>query len=194
MKKMINRGKIAAALLFAVLLFVMPVLFSCKDASENKNGTVADGGLLAKELADAILAAYDKTDLPEAGFEHFYSEADDTGEEFLDSKYAGLLINGAYSELEEYESLKNFAFYIPIGRYMFEIDVIKAGAGDNMSELKSVLEKRLQNKKSSDILTYQAADAPIIDNAKIVTSGNFLILVATQDNSKADKIIAEMTE
>lgn len=184
--------KISAVLLCAVLLCALPMA-SCKK-EEGQAGGGLDGAYTAKEVADAIMAAYGPEDLPEAGFEHFYSGADEDSDYYIEPKYAGLIIDGGYSPLEEYEYFSDCAFYVPVGRHMFEVDVLKIKEDEqsNIGILKDVLERRLKTKTNSDVLTYTPEDAPILENAKIITSGSFVILLATTDNSKAEKAMDEM--
>ena len=186
--------KIAAALACAVLLAAPLGLASCE--KDEQPGDPGNSSHTAKEIADAIIAAYGPDELPDAGFEHFYSGADEDSENYIEAKYAGLLIDGAYAELEEYEYFSDCAFYIPVGRRIFEVDVLKINPGDekNLGALKEVLERRLKSKSGSDVLTYTPGDTPLLENAKVVTSGSYVILLATTDNSKAEKVINDMTK
>jgi hypothetical protein len=187
---MFSKKTISAVLICAVLLGAVFVLLAC----EKKEDGPRNSAYSAKEIADAVMALYGPEELPEAGFEHFYSGADEDSENYIEAKYAGLLIDGAYAPLEEYEYFSDCAFYVPVGRRIFEVDVLKTGPGDekNLGALKEALERRLQTKRSSDVLTYTPEDAPLLENAKIVTVGSYVILLATTDNDKAIKAIKDM--
>ena len=178
---------ISAVLVCALLIAALPGLFSC----EGKGPT--DDSYTAKEIADAIMAAYDPEEFPDTGFEHIYIGADEDSENYVDAKYAGLIIDRAYAPLEEYEYIYDLAFYTPVGRRMFEVDVLKVKPGDEKSiaVLKGVLERRLRN-KSGEVITYEAQDTPLFENAKIITLGSYVILLATTDNDKAEKVINDM--
>lgn len=179
--------KISAALICAALICAIG---ACeKDDARNSDYT-------AKEIADAVMAAYGPESLPESGFEYFYSGADEESDNYIDDKYAGYLIDGGYSPLEEYGHFSDCALYIPVGQHMFEVGVLKVAPGDekNIAVLKDVFERRLKTKANSDILAYTPGDAPIIENAKVLTVGNYVILLATTDNAKAQKVIDDMTK
>lgn len=188
---MICVKKISAVLICAVLLFGVPLLSSCEKESE---AGVLDSVYTAKEVADAIMAAYGPEEFPEGGFEHLFSGADEDSNSYIEPKYAGLIIDGGYSPLEEYEYFSDCAFYVPVGQHMFEVDVMKVDESrqKDIGILKEVLERRLKTKTNSDVLAYTPEDAPILENAKIITSGAYVILLATTDNSKAEKAINEM--
>jgi hypothetical protein len=181
---------VLCAVLFAVLA---PLLYACEGGA---NDTVIEDtwGFTAKEVADAIMAVYGEGEIPDEGMEHFYSGADENSDNYLDAAFAGLLINGAYDDLEEYGLLADCALYIPIGKHIFEIDVLKAAKGDKKSidGLKGVLERRFERVKSSDVLVYAPEDAPLLENAKVMTAGVYVIFLATTDNGKAENIINEM--
>lgn len=189
--------KITAAVLCAVLTAAAPVfLYSC-ESGDSKNAVIEDvWGFTAKELSDAVMAVYGQGEIPDDGMEHFYSGADEDSDNYLDSAYAGFLINGAYDDLEEYSLLADCAFYIPMARHIFEVDVLKAAKGDteSINALKAVLERRLERIKKSDVIHYTPEDAPLLDNAKIITAGVYAILLATTDNAKAESVINEMVK
>jgi len=147
----------------------------------------------AKELADAIMAVYGAIELPEEGFEYFFSGAADD-DNYIDAHFAGYLIDGAYSTLEEYDNFSDCAFYIPKGRHIFEIDVLKAEKIDKntIKILQDILERRLERITKSDVLVYTPKDAPLLENAKIITAGGYVILLATTDNKKAEQVINDM--
>jgi len=177
--------KIITAVLVCAAVFTV---FSCGggDANYASNYT-------AKELADAIMAVYGDSEIPEAGMEYFFSGAEDD-DNYIDASFAGLLINGSYSPLEEYDSISDCAFYVPQGRNIFEFVVLKAEKNDKntVNILKGILERRLERKTKSDVLVYTPEDAPLLENAKIMTFGNYAVLLATTDNKKAEKAINDM--
>ena len=184
--------KILSALLVCALIFsAVPLMFSCKGEDEGP----VDDSYTAKQLADAIVAAYGADELPDTGLEHhFNSGADEDSDSYVDSKLAGLLIDNAYAELDEYEYFFDCAFYMPIGKRMFEVIVLKIDPEnkENIGILKEVLERRIENKKRSDVLVYAPQDAPLLENAKVVTVGSYVVLLVTPDNGKAEKAINDL--
>ena len=174
----------------SVLLFcaVLSAMVSCGGKNVNYASHYT-----AKELADAIIAVYGPSEFPEEGFEYFFSGAADD-DNYIDAYFAGLLINGAYSPLDEYDSFSDCAFYVPKGRHIFEIDVLKAEKNDKSTVkiLQGVLERRLERITKSDVLVYTPKDAPLLENAKIITAGAYVVFLATTDNKKAEKVITDM--
>ena len=179
------------------MLIILLLLNACgaNNNDNNNDGTAqTDNSYTSKDIADAIMAVYAQQDLPESGFEYFFSRADENSENYIDSMFAGFLINGAYAPLDEFEYLSDCAFYIPVGRHIFEIDVLKSqdGKKENLKILKDVLTKRLDRKNSSDVLDYNSQEKPLLDSAEVITAGNYAFLLATTDNSKAEKVIKDM--
>jgi len=183
------RKLIPAVLLCAVLIISLTFMFSCKggDHSYNDNYT-------AKELADAIMNAYSPDELPEGGLNYLYSDADEDSNNYLDDEFAGFLINGSFNPPEGFEYISDCAFYFPAGRNIFEVDVLKIKKEDenNLKALEELLNNRLNRIKSSDVLIYTPEDKPLLDNAKIMTFGNYVVFLATTDNSKAEQVISDM--
>ena len=189
--KEFNKAKKAILALMLCVVLILPMLPSCKNDADYD---WAESPYSAKEIADAIIAAYDQSELPESGFEYFYSGADQDSDNYIDARFAGMLINGAYAPLDEYAYLADCALYVPIGNHVFEVDVLKVGESDkkNIGKMKKLLEKRLATKTNSDVLVYTPKDAPLIENAQVIAVGGFVILLATTDNGKAENAVNEM--
>ena len=154
-----------------------------------------DAVYTSKEIADAIIAAYKPEDIPEETyFDYFLSGAEVDSENYLDPEKAGRMINGNISPVKEFDYLEDYAFYAPIGNHVFEIDVLKIKEGEeqNIDAVKDILEKRLKRKDNGDIRNYVEHEVPLLDNAKIITAGRYVILLATTDNSKAESVINNM--
>ena len=182
----VDMKKILSVLLVCALMF----LFSCKGEEEGP----VDDSYTAKQLADAVVAAYGADELPDTGFEQFYSGADEDSDSYVDSKLAGMLIEGAYAELEGFEHFHDCAFYYPVGKRVFEVIVLKIDPEnkENIGILKEVLERRIDTKRRSDVLAYAPQDAPLLENAKVVTLGSYAVMLATPDNGKAEKAINDL--
>ena len=165
------------------------------DAANNANmGTETEAGYTAKEIVDAAIAAYPAGDVPD--MEYFFSGAGEDSDNYLDPMVAGFLINGLFAALPEFGYLYDFAFDTPVGRRVFEIDVLRVKKSEmqNLDIAKTLLETRLQTKMKmkGDVLVYVPGDAPLLDSAKVITVENYAILLATTDNSIAENIINNM--
>ena len=148
----------------------------------------------AKEVADAIMAKYVPEDLPASGMSYYDSEAGEESDNYLDPEMIGNYIYGNLSPVDEMEYLENYAFCIPGGKNVFEVDVfkIKKDEEKNIDAIKAVLETRLKKKDNGDVVLYAIDDLPLIKNAKVLTVGSYVILLATTDNDKAEAAINEL--
>ena len=163
--------------------------------SEAVNDEAIETKYTSKEIADAIIAAYSEEDIPEdTFFEYFFSGVDENSENYLDPEKAGRMINGNSAAVKEFDYLEDYAFYVPIGNHFFEVDVvkIKEGVESNLDAVRDIFEKRIKRKDNGDIRFYVQHEVPLIENAKIVTAGRYVILLVTTDNGKADGVINNM--
>ena len=165
------------------------------NADVNMNEIIPETLFSSKEIADAIMQVYPDEEIPEdTFFEYFYSGAEENSENYLDPQKAGRLINGTSSPVPEFDYLEDYAFYVPIGNHFFEVVVlkIKDGEKNNIDSVKNLHEKRLNRKDNGDIRGYVEHEVPLIENAKIITAGNYVILLVTTDNGKAENVINSM--
>jgi hypothetical protein len=150
----------------------------------------------SKEIADAIMAVYAPEDIPEAGLRYRYSGAEENSENYIEPEEIGILTTGIPNPVEEMDLVEDFAFYTPGGYNVFEVDVLKVKDNEknNIDAVKTVLDNRLSRKVKArgDVYNYIPEDVPLLDNAKVITAGNYIILLATTDNSKAEKVITDM--
>ena len=193
------RNKFIKIILMVLLCFVlMPYLYACKSGNTNGdsiNDITYESKYTSKEIIDAIIAAYKPEDIPEdTYFEYFFSGVDENSDNYLEPEKAGRMINGNTAPVKEFDYLEDFAFYIPIGKHFFEVNVtkIKEGEEQNIDSVKDILDKRIKRKDSGDIRAYSQHEVPLIENAKIITIGRYVILLVTTDNSKAENVINDM--
>ena len=193
--------KTISVLLLCFIL--MTHLYACKPDGDNGSpqnsgnpinavSETAEVFYTSKEIADAVMAVYAPEDIPEnTVLLYRFSNADENSEEYLSVEGAGNLINGRPSAIEEFEYLEDYAFYHPAGNSFFEVAVLRVKKGEetNIGKVRDVLERRLKRKDSGDIRGYVPEEIPLIENAKIVTAGNYAVLLVTTDNSKAENII-----
>jgi len=208
-----NKLKIIVSVISFILIcsVLLPFLWACTPTETDTTGTSnnPDSGeqgenpvenevadiYTSKEIADAIMAAYAPEDIPEGtAFQHFFSGAEEGSENYLSPAQAGLLINGSMAEIKEFDYLEDFAFHTPVGNHIFEVDVLKIKKGEeaNLESVKELFTKRMKRKDNGDIRNYVQHEVPLIDNAKIINAGNYVILLATSDNSKGEAVINDM--
>ena len=198
---MLNKSNIIIKIMPVVLVcfILLPFMNACKPSSEENNNNVsrdieAQDIYTSREIADAIVAVYTADELPESGLDNYFSGAAENSENYIDSEKIGNLINQKPQIVEEFDYLEDFALYVPAGLSIFEIDVlkIKKEEENNIGAVKAMLEKRIQRVSYGDLVQYAAHEVPILENAKVITVNNYVILLATPANGKAEQIINNM--
>ena len=208
------------SIIFIILIcfILLPCLYSCKKDDNTANNInnnpddskVSDSGnknngetavevtnvYTSKEITDAIMAVYNSDEIPEAGMKYRFSGAEENSDNFIEPEEIGILITGSPIPVEDMIFAEDYAFCTPNGYNVFEIDVLKVKSEEknNFDKVKNILDTRLARKLKfrGDVLNYMPIDIPILDNAKVITIGNYIILIATTDNNKADKVINDM--
>lgn len=146
--------------------------------------------LPAKEIADAIMAAFDGQGLSPMTRYYFGAAEDDA--EYFEPERSGWLIKGQMEIDPIMDLLSDYAFYIPKGWYAFEVDVLKVKDKANLKKALEYLFARQQHQDSPDLNFYNPGDVPVIRDANIFTVGNYAIMLATTDNDKARQAIYKL--
>ena len=196
--------KVYLRLLILTIAFTL-VLTSCEN--NNSDNTTTDSvtqtagdesqsndmpvyNFTAKEIADAILTEYSGDNLPE--LKKYITGAAEDSDNYLEPDYAGILMSGKYGAVEEMNYAVDYAFYTPLGPYVFEIDVIKLDDVKNTDAVKGMLEQRILRKSDGDLQNYNAEEAPLLKAAVIIDIQDYVILLCTADNNKALNIINKL--
>jgi hypothetical protein len=192
--------KIKLKIICAVLL-LLALISSCAennaDGDENNNtpGSADEPpeiNFTSQEIADAIIAAYDGSELPEAGLRRRFSgETDEESDFYVDPDQIGLIVDGRPNPPPELDFLEDYAFYTPVGRHFFEVNVarLKQGGAGNAGAVAEMFERRLARVRGADAAFYTPEEMPILENTRIFTAGNYVIYLATTDNRKAEAVI-----
>ncbi|MCL2487089.1 MAG: DUF4358 domain-containing protein [Oscillospiraceae bacterium] len=172
---------------FLALVTLLSLLAACggKNNSSVSGGGVNPAAYSAKAVADTILAVFDPAAVPDLK-EYFPGTADPA--------YIGYLINGNYEELAEMADVLDFAIYFADGHYVFEVDVFKFEDAEKASAVKKLLEDRLAYVKqmSGNVGLYNPEQMPILDSAQVIETDNFIVLLATPDNTKAKGVVDDI--
>ena len=206
-------------ILFISVILVCSVLLaclsSCKKEEDNNNnnnnivntgnggnnnpdngltGDKSDNDYTSREIADAVIAIYAPEDFPEDGLEFFFSGAAENSDNYIEPEKIGNLINKVPRPVQEFDYLDDFALYVPAGQSIFEVSVLKLKKEEvnNIDSLKILLEKRLKRVSRGELINYAPQELPIYENAKVIIVSNYVILLATTDNGKAENIINDM--
>lgn len=121
----------------------------------------------------------------------------DTGK-LADDIYAGVTWQDQIGEVDLSKALSLYGIssdavasgkvYISTNATAEEIAVLEAASSDNVAELKSGLESRVEAQKTS-FESYNAAEVPKLEAALITANGNYVILVVCDDVSEAEAIV-----
>ena len=146
------------------------------------DGEAADYDYTSKEVADAIIAAYPASDIPDGGLKYYFSGADKNSDDYIDPDQIGGLVDGNWSTPAELAYLEDYAFYTPAGARVFEIDVMRVAKDEtgNIDAVKNMLERRLARKDTNEVREYMPQDVPLITNAKVIAIHNYVILLVTK--------------
>ncbi|MFA6947632.1 MAG: DUF4358 domain-containing protein [Eubacteriales bacterium] len=158
-------------------------------APEAKTSEVADAAV--SDIVDACVAAYSADTLPT--IQYYRSGAGEDAEDYLDPGYAGVIFYDEYgADVTLLSSLDSYAMATPVGKRIFEIDIMKTkDAADNEAVL-ALYKERLDRKLQSDIVDYAPEEYPFLKSAEYYAVGNYVIFVSTTDNTVAKGVISDM--
>ncbi len=107
----------------------------------------------------------------------------------LDTYNMSLWADGTYAECAEYALLDDYAISYSADNGTYEISVLKAKNTADTEKLAKVLERRKATISGGDRAAYDPNFNSLIKDAKIITDGNFAILLITSDNDAVQKAI-----
>ncbi len=93
--------------------------------------------------------------------------------------------DGVFNECEEFNLLDDYAICYSNDNTTYEISVLKAKSKDDASKLESLLERRKKTLEGGTQAAYDPNFKKIMQDAKIITDGDFVILLITNDNDAA---------
>lgn len=128
------------------------------------------------------------SDLPSS--EKFYI----SGSEPLDTYKMSLWADGAYEECAEFSLLADYAVYYSSDNTTYEISVLKAADKTDAEELAAVLERRKETLSGGDKAAYDPDFNNLISDSRIITDGEFVILLITPDNDAAITAIENLKQ
>lgn len=150
---------------------------------ENLNEAVTEYNFTAKEIADTIIAAYSGDEIPQ--MKNYLSGVTEDSDYYLDPEKAGVILTGKYGAVEAMDYAVDYAFYTPLGHYVFEIDVVRIDDINNKEAVVELLEQRLATKRNGDVNLYNPEEVPKLTDATVIDYANYVILLCTADNTKA---------
>lgn len=169
---------------FCLLLVLFCVfLVAC---SKNQNTESEKGfkdGVDCEEVMNAVIGVTEHLDS-----EKIYLKSSNN----LDSNNFSLWVDGLYGECEEFKLLSDYAIFVSAGTTTYEVAVLKADEIDNVDKLKELLERRKETLSLGDKGMYDPSFETRINNSKVLTAGEFVILLITDDNDAALEAIEKL--
>ena len=164
--------KIIAILISVLMLFCV----AC-----GESGGFAEGTTCEKILNAATdVKPYDNTEL----------YVKDTTN--LDSYTMAMWADGVFQECEEFDLLSDYAICYSKDNTTYEISVLKAKSTNDAKALESLLERRKQTLEGGTKAAYDPNFKQLMQKSKIVTEGEFVILLITDDNDAVISAIEKL--
>ena len=164
--------------LICILAFFI-LLCSCEQTAAND--------ISVNDILAAAIAGYDESTLPDT---HTYMNDVVNDSTAIPDGMEGALFNDEFgSEVPQLKFVDTYAMIVPASYNVFEITILK---GSDVSELKTLLNNRLNVKNNGNIINYNPQEQPYLDGAEIHVIGNYAFLLATTDNKIAFDIISGM--
>lgn len=116
------------------------------------------------------------------------------GENEFDSYTMSLWSDSAYKECPEFDLISDYAVYYSSDNTTYEIAVLKAKDKQSTKALVSLLERRKLTLSNGGKAAYDPNFTALIDDARIVTEQEFVILLITSDNDAAISEIEKLKQ
>ena len=100
--------------------------------------------------------------------------------------------DGVFDECQEFNLLDDYAICYSNDNTTYEISVLKAKSKDDVSKLESLFERRKKTLEGGTQAAYDPNFKKIMQDAKIITDGDFVMLLLTNDNDAVIKAIEKL--
>lgn len=97
--------------------------------------------------------------------------------------------DGIFAECEEFNLLSDYAICYSNDNNTYEISVLKAKSKDDVSKLELLFERRKKTLQGGTQAAYDPNFKKVMQDAKIITDGDFVILLITEDNAAVTNAI-----
>lgn len=154
--------KIITILICAVLLFCV----ACGEEKAFSSDTTCEQILNAA----TEVVSYDNTQ------NYIKSKSD------FNANLMSMWLDGVFVECKEFDLLSDYAICYSNDNTTYEISVLKAKSNDDVSKLESLFERRKKTLEGGTQAAYDPNFKKIMQSSKIITDGDFVILLITNDN------------
>lgn len=112
----------------------------------------------------------------------------------MDTYAMAMWSDGVFEQCEEYGMLSDYAICYSSDNTTYEISVLKANTDADVTRLVSILERRKQTLEGGVKAAYDPNFKKLMQSSKIITDGQFAILLITNDNNAAIKAIEKLKQ
>ena len=168
--------------LFLALITILLLFTSCNPT------IVAPSGIGARELLNAITEELGVA-LPSRGV--FYHGVQQGNREHLNARLTGLLYYGRTgAKIHEFDLLADYAIQLSSDQSGFEIHVFKLMCISDRAQVSKILQRRITLLQSREVHIFNPSGyETYIAGATVHISGNFVVLLVTNDNQSAIRVI-----
>jgi hypothetical protein len=155
---------------------------------------VFEEGITSREIIERIIGEFGAENMPPAEF--LFSGAEPGSENFIPARSLGILMAGLFGLPDEFEYIYDYAMLISEGYHAFEISILRVSRyhSAQLGAVRGLLESRRRVIDGMNIEIYAAEEAWIVAAGRIAVIDNYVILLMTTDNDRAEGIIRNMLE
>ncbi len=157
-----------------VLVFVLSLSMAFMMACSSSSGFPEE-----VSCADIMNGVLEVTVHPEA--EKIYTSEEDN----LDTYSLSLWSDGLFQESAELSKLSDYAIYVSAGTTTYEVAVLRTEKTDDVSVLTDLIVRRKETLSLGDKGMYDPDFKRRMNSSEVITVGNTVIFVITDDNSAA---------
>ena len=112
----------------------------------------------------------------------------------FDGYTMSLYADGTYEACEDINLLDDYAVFYSSDNTTYEISVLKAKSKDDVAKLHEILNRRKETLSSGDKAEYDPNFDNLMKNSQILTDGEFVILLITENNDNIIKAIENLKQ
>ena len=144
---------------------------------------ISISGIACERIMQAVL---DSTTHPDS--DEVYTASNGN----LDAFTMSIWVGGIFSECAEFSLLRDYAIFVSAGTTTYEVAALKTDSAENAEKLVQLLERRKESIANGQKGMYDPYFESRMRNSKIITDGEYAILIITDDNDAAIKAINKL--
>lgn len=162
-----------------IAIFICTLMLFCVACGESKS---FPDGTTCEQILNAATAvqSYDNT-------QNYIKDKSN-----LNANLMSMWSDGMFAECKEFDLLVDYAICYSNDNTTYEISVLKAKSKDEVSKLESLFERRKKTLEGGTKAAYDPNFKNLMQNSKIITDGEFVMLLLTNDNDAVIKAIEKL--